>query len=573
MLRKIKQFLGITTMMVMLGIGFNSINIHAEESETVVDTTQESETSEEENTEDTSNSYATEMYDEKNALVEVNLLYIDEFDNEIVIKSGYGFFVGDKSSEVFLITCHHMVVLTNAEKQAIATQYAVEIDKINTKIRIILKNDVTVEAALENSSENMDFAIVRPATDLSGATTLRVCDDANINENGAKVYSYVLPALATNTDATVTEKLKVYGEIQDWADINSAHYYKYNMSHNPTLGTPLLNEQGEVIGINTMAMNMDNNYLASLQINEVTEIMRLLGLVYNPEIIIDTVYRDELLLEYEELNSEKYTTETWTVVDEKYQVVVQYTEMIEQGDVNYYTQDELNTACDELRAAIDGLEKKEKSASEVTKIAIIIGIVLGVVILTLIIILIVNRVKYKKKLEAEASSQKSAMEVLKMSGRVTPGSIYNNTNNMPLNKSLSGMAGYGGADDLGSETTILNSNGLAWNQNFNDTMEMRQSQNPPTLVRVKTGESVIINSNNFVLGKAPEMVDYCVRYNSGISRKHACIIKQSDGYYIQDLGATNGTFVNDMKVVGDRYVKLVSGSIIKLADEAFEFVE
>ena len=516
----------------------------------------------------------TEMYDEKNALVAISLLYVDSSKGiEEVVKRGYGFFVGDKSQKVYLLTCNHMVTLTNDEKQFLATKYAVEVDKISTKIEITLKNDITVEAALENGSESMDFAIVVPATELSGATTLRVCDDANINENGAKIYSYLLPDPNVPADPNVPEKQKLDGEIQDWADINQAHYYKYTLANPPTMGTPLLNSQGEVIGINTKAMAMDNGYFSALQISEVTEVMRLLGLVYNPEIVIDTTILDELIAKYSELDSDTYTDETWKVVEEKYSVLLQFKLDIENNDVNYYTQDKLNVACDETRTAIDNLSVKEKSASEVKKIAIIIGIVLAVVILTLIIVLIVNKVKYKKRIEEESNSQKSAMEALKMSGRVTPGSIYNNTNSMPMNKTLNNMAGYGGADDYGSETTILSAPGLSWNNNPYETSEMRAEQYPPTLVRMKTGESVTINKNTFVLGKAPEMVDYCVRYNSGISRKHACIMKLTDGYYIQDLNTTNGTYVNDMRVSGDRYVKLVSGNIIKLADEAFEYTE
>lgn len=561
----------------------NSTYLGAESTESVEAIDNTDETGEEITEEETNTTSATEMYDEKDAMVAISLLYVDQQSNEYEIKNGYGFFVGDKNETVYLITCHHMVVLSQAEKEHIAAMYGVEVDKISTKIKITLKGDVTVEAALENSSESMDFAIVKPATELAGATTLRVCDDANINENGSKVYSYVLPELpditySTATDAgvqqpTTIEKTKVDGEIQDWADINQAHYYKYTLANAPTMGTPLLNDQGEVIGINTSAVYMDSSYYSSLQINEVTEIMRLLGLVYNPEIVIDTTKLDELLTEFEELDSKKYTDETWKIVEEKVAVLQQFSTEIADGDVNYYTQDKLNTACDETRTAIDDLKVKEKSANEVKKIAIIIGIVLAVVIITLIVILIVNKVKYKKKIEEEANSQKSAMEMLKMSGRVTPGSIYNNTNNMPMNKSLSGMAGYGGAEDLGSETTILSSSGMAWNTNTYDTMEMKQTEHPPRLTRIKTGESVTINKNTFVLGKAPEMVDYCVRYNSGISRKHACIMKMADGYYIQDLGTTNGTYVNDMRVVGDRYVKLVNGSVIKLADEAFEYTE
>ena len=46
-----------------------------------------------------------------------------------------------------------------------------------------------------------------------------------------------------------------------------------------------------------------------------------------------------------------------------------------------------------------------------------------------------------------------------------------------------------------------------------------------------------------------------------------------DGFYIQDLETTNGTFVNNMRVMPGSYVKLASGNLIRLAEEEFEFKE
>ena len=50
-------------------------------------------------------------------------------------------------------------------------------------------------------------------------------------------------------------------------------------------------------------------------------------------------------------------------------------------------------------------------------------------------------------------------------------------------------------------------------------------------------------------------------------------MKLEDGYYIQDLETTNGTYVNGMRVAPGRYVKLTDGSTIKMAEEEFEFKE
>ena len=508
-------------------------------------------------------------YDEKDAMVSISLIYVDDTGVEEVIKTGHGFFVGDKDKDVYLITCHHMVSMTQDEKNAIAAKHEVEVSNISTKIKIFLKNDVTVEAALENSSESMDFAIVKPATELTGCTTLRICEDANINSNGSAVYSYSFAVVATDTDVS-QEASKVEGRIEDWADINSAHYYKYNVSNIPQVGYPIFNENGEVIGINTQSMVMSDGYYSALQINEVIEVMKILGLEYNPEIIVDIASAEAILTEFSELQKDTYTTETWAYVEEKQILLNELLASIEDGDIDYYTQDELNTAINELRGAIDGLAKKEVSVSKVKKIAIIIGAVLLVVILILIIIVIVNKCKYKKKLREEKTTKQSAMETLKLSGRITPGSLYNNASGLPTNRSLDNTAYTG--ENLSAETTVLslNGNNMGASLHFND-ISLSQNITYPKLTRLKTGESVIINKNTFVIGKAPELVDYCVRYNSGISRKHICIMRLEDGYYIQDLNTTNGTYVNDMRVTNDRYIKLVNGSIIKIAEEEFEF--
>lgn len=93
----------------------------------------------------------------------------------------------------------------------------------------------------------------------------------------------------------------------------------------------------------------------------------------------------------------------------------------------------------------------------------------------------------------------------------------------------------------------------------------------PTIVRYKTGETFVVNQNSYIIGSAADSVDYCITRSHSISRKHACIMKFEDGYYIQDLDTTNGTYVNDIRVMPGRYMKLDPGNIIRLAEEEFEY--
>ena len=81
----------------------------------------------------------------------------------------------------------------------------------------------------------------------------------------------------------------------------------------------------------------------------------------------------------------------------------------------------------------------------------------------------------------------------------------------------------------------------------------------------------MVNQNSYIIGSAADSVDYCITRSYSISRKHACIMKFEDGYYIQDLDTTNGTYVNDIRVMPGRYMKLDPGNIIRLAEEEFEY--
>ncbi len=49
-----------------------------------------------------------------------------------------------------------------------------------------------------------------------------------------------------------------------------------------------------------------------------------------------------------------------------------------------------------------------------------------------------------------------------------------------------------------------------------------------------------------------------------VSRLHAKIQKINQDYFIKDMGSTNGTFVNDVKVPPDKYVKLLKNDIIRV---------
>src|SRR6185436_12196341 len=56
-----------------------------------------------------------------------------------------------------------------------------------------------------------------------------------------------------------------------------------------------------------------------------------------------------------------------------------------------------------------------------------------------------------------------------------------------------------------------------------------------------------------------------------VSRRHARLFIRDEGHYIEDLGSTNGTFVNDQEI--DRATQLRNGDLVRCGGAVFKFIE
>jgi len=73
-----------------------------------------------------------------------------------------------------------------------------------------------------------------------------------------------------------------------------------------------------------------------------------------------------------------------------------------------------------------------------------------------------------------------------------------------------------------------------------------------------------INNGVSIIGRRP---DCDLQVSKGlISRKHCRIIRRDDGFYVQDLGSTNGTFVNHERVME---APIKAGDRLSLANVSF----
>lgn len=108
-----------------------------------------------------------------------------------------------------------------------------------------------------------------------------------------------------------------------------------------------------------------------------------------------------------------------------------------------------------------------------------------------------------------------------------------------------------------------------------DTEEDNKASNAPKampyIVRVNTGERVMINKAVFKIGKANRGVDFTISGNGAVSRVHAIIYQREDGCYLKDNKTTNSTYVNGQKLAENQEVLLKNDSEIVLGDENFIF--
>jgi pSer/pThr/pTyr-binding forkhead associated (FHA) protein len=84
------------------------------------------------------------------------------------------------------------------------------------------------------------------------------------------------------------------------------------------------------------------------------------------------------------------------------------------------------------------------------------------------------------------------------------------------------------------------------------------------------GEEFELDSSPLTIGRAGQN-DVVVEADEFASAKHARIEPRRDGVWVHDLGSTNGTYVNGVRV--DRPRKLVGGDVVRVGETELRFDE
>jgi len=97
------------------------------------------------------------------------------------------------------------------------------------------------------------------------------------------------------------------------------------------------------------------------------------------------------------------------------------------------------------------------------------------------------------------------------------------------------------------------------------------SETQAYLLRKKNGQKKEIIGETYKIGRS-ENADFGIFDNEGVSRKHAIIQKQQDGYYILDQDSSGGTWINGIKIQTEMPYLLSDGDEIRLYNENLVFL-
>lgn len=456
--------------------------------------------------------------DAKNGVVQICMTYTDDEGNIEIVNGGTGFLINDNT----VLTCHHVVNLEEKKMNELVAKYGKTVPEIQSRLEIVItvSRDVTIDATVINSSATMDFAILRLSTSLQGKKALPIRSSETV-EQTEHVFAIGFPDVSsdaqsfstyTSEDATIAEGV---------VNKNSA-YFEHNVKYLQTSceldfgnsGGPMVDENGNVVGLCAGYLDAAASavYFA-VGIDQVTEVLTALGIPYTPATSQPVV---------------EPTTEPTTEPTEEEPPATTAPVLPPPDIPDDFVDDE-----------------PVQPKSNMGLILIIAAVAVAVVVI--IVVVVVAGGKKKKPVAPPVPPAPPAppMPPVPSRGGFEPAPT-------------TPIQGVG-------ETTVLNAGAAG------ETTVLSRNVNGGTLIRKRTGETINVNQESFVIGRERKDVNYCIADNTAVSRIHAKLIVRNGVTYLTSMTDKNGTFVNNTKVMRNQEVALKNGDHITLANEELEY--
>ena len=503
--------------------------------------------------------------DPANGILQVMLAYEDDGGQRTYFTGGSCFLI----NEEYVVTNKHIFDLDVVDSATGLTTREVIMETLgldelpdndpHLKLFVFANRDTNVEATVHENAQSdvLDFAALQLSEKIYGRQPL-VLGDSDAIKQRDNVYAYGFPAdsisnknFNTKDDVSISSGIVSKVTVTGSVDIIE-HTAQLN---NGNSGGPLLNEAGEVVGINEFIVDQKNY---SIQINAIKEILDTWGIPYTPggpspqptELTVEDL--QSKIDTAKALSLDGYTEESVKA----FQDAIADAESVAAGNPDSAA---IQSAIDAISAAQSGLVKEETEPVGEEEPAAgpnwfliggIIAIVVIVIVVVVIIIVVVNGNKKKK-----------AKQVPPVQQKVTP-PVQPNT--PPVSPVQPGGYPTMPQDDGAGETTLLDSGA-------GETTLLGGGMGGAYLIRKKNGEKIPITSQNFAIGKERRRVNYCISDNTSVSRYHVVIMKKGSDYYAADQKSSNFTFVNGVQLSPYKETLLTDRSTLKLSDEEFEF--
>ena len=474
----------------------------------------------------------------KDGVLQVTLVYTGSDGVAQELKTGTAFLINEDT----LLTCWHCVQLTDEELAVVTENLDMTPAEIERHLsrNVTLIGDIPRAVTVEESSKRYDVAVLKLEKPIPTKTPLTLRSSADVRQT-EDVYAVGFPFLSNVVDFGndyTTDHVDVqYGTVTKLAEsVNelSGDVIDFVLTNCPlsggVSGGPMVDVDGNVIGICQGAWN---ELSGSGEVNCAVAIDQIIAIL------------DNMGEEYTLAGDPEPTEDTEPVED------TEPTEAdTEPTEVTLPTVD-------------------EDTDSSNTTMWIIIGAAgLVVVIIVVVIIIILTSGGKKKGTPAAGTGTYTppappappTAPAARPAAPAAPAS-------RPVPPAPGGFApAHPTAPSQGAgETTVL-SGGAG-----ETTVLSQNTVKGGTLLRKKTGETVTINADQFVIGRERKSVNYCIADNSSISRTHVRLTVRGGVTYLCDLNAANGTFVNGVKAMPRQEVALKNGDKITLADEDLEY--